>query len=958
MRNKFLQAGIPLTVLAIASAVVLTARTGETGSVYKPRTQKSDLHTGDFNGAAELYKMLRKNINTGEIEAADWKAAKQATLAQIAAQEGRAANMTWIEDGPDNVGGRTRAICIDRTDNNIVYAGSVSGGLWKSINQGNTWTQLTAFDQSFAISSMCQDGNGKLYVGTGCSFENGFSSLSSGMPTADGLYVSEDGGATFTKITGISSGLDVNELQTNPLDPNKIWAGTSGGLKIITHNAGTYTVSNAPSATSSIKDVKVSPDGNVVICCSGTTTYVSDNGGTSFTSVTGTSASNLIPAISPRVEYAISFEKNADNNKYNIYASCSKGSLYEAYLSRDNGFTWYQVQASSAAFNPVGTQGNYNHTAAGIPGYPEQFTFGGIDVYKFNTDYPTNGTSGQFYTKSFWFLNSPNPNYVHADNHEMEWDKVTNQIYIGNDGGIFKSSDRSLNIFYSANYGYNVTQFYSVGFSGYGDVIGGTQDNGTNYNNHTNASYLSFDEVMGGDGFDCDISSINPDIVFASIYYGGIQRSNDNGGTFTDFYEQSILDLGTPGEIGSGLGMFSSVGRLYENMDDTESLDSIRVAIPQGDTLNPGDTIYYLSRTSSVQLWSLATTTLIGGVDTVTLQDPIQSLYAVGFTGADKGLWITRQALRFNEDPNWDSIPLSLSTSEGITCIEFSADGHYLYCGTTAGKVFRVSGLEYYYSGTGGYNIDSLEFQLIHQSTSYIAGIAVDPQDPEHIVICLGNYGLSSNVMESTTAASTTTTTSFSNIDSNLPSMPVYDAVIDRSNPNIIILGTEMGVWTTSNGGTSWQFESGGVSGGNGPGIVPVFAVRQQWRPWTAGYVYNPGVVYIGTHGRGIWHSETLLGTAPFAEGTGKTGKNNLNIYPNPAVDNTTIEFTAKENANSADIIILNLEGKVVSQLSQNGIQKGKNRIQIPVNELIPGTYVVSVGTGKERFTNKLIVSK
>ena len=60
-----------------------------------------------------------------------------------------------------------------------------------------------------------------------------------------------------------------------------------------------------------------------------------------------------------------------------------------------------------------------------------------------------------------------------------------------------------------ANRGYNVTQFYGIAFDRDGAVMGGTQDNGTLYNNHTLSTYKEFRQVGGGDGFECEISYFN-----------------------------------------------------------------------------------------------------------------------------------------------------------------------------------------------------------------------------------------------------------------------------------------------------------------------------------------------------------------------------------------------------------------------------------------------------------------
>ena len=101
-------------------------------------------------------------------------------------------------------------------------------------------------------------------------------------------------------------------------------------------------------------------------------------------------------------------------------------------------------------------------------------------------------------------------------------------LYVGNDGGVFRSEDGGSS-FKAMNRGYNVTQFYALGFSPYGEVIGGTQDNGTQmmgwkseYSNSDivpGATPTAGMKVKGGDGGFAEFSRIDPDILFVESQY-------------------------------------------------------------------------------------------------------------------------------------------------------------------------------------------------------------------------------------------------------------------------------------------------------------------------------------------------------------------------------------------------------------------------------------------------------
>ena len=118
----------------------------------------------------------------------------------------------WEERGPDNVGGRTRALIFDPNDasNETVFAGGVSGGLWKNTNISNSssrWVRV-GIPENLAISCIAVDPNNSkiFYVGTGESYVNGD-------VNGDGLWKSIDGGITWDNIFGGIT--DASFLDTN-----------------------------------------------------------------------------------------------------------------------------------------------------------------------------------------------------------------------------------------------------------------------------------------------------------------------------------------------------------------------------------------------------------------------------------------------------------------------------------------------------------------------------------------------------------------------------------------------------------------------------------------------------------------------------------------------------------------------------------------------------------------------
>ncbi|MBK8445114.1 MAG: hypothetical protein IPL35_17675 [Sphingobacteriales bacterium] len=138
-----------------------------------------------------------------------------------------------------------------------------------------------------------------------------------------------------------------------------------------------------------------------------------------------------------------------------------------------------------------------------------------------------------------------------------------------------------------------------------------------------------------------------------------------------------------------------------------------------------------------------------------------------------------------------------------------------------------------------------------------ITGLAVDPQDDARVAITAGNYGNNKYVILSTNATSTNPT--FASVQSNLPFMPVYDVVIDdgTSGQNALIVASELGVWYYDPAAQNWSPQTEEL------GIGPVVRIRQEsMARCNAGYLADLQlkckVIYIGTHGRGMYRSTSL----------------------------------------------------------------------------------------------------
>lgn len=503
----------------------------------------------------------------------------------------------WKEQGPDNIGGRTRALLIDHTDQNVIWAGGVSGGLFKSNWKGNLWNRVDNFPGNQFISSLTQDADGNVYVATG--------SISEGNDfRGNGLYVTPDGGESWELVPGTENFTIINRVR-GTRHSSKVFFTASGGLKEYVYGGAVIDVPNYPS--NSARTIEISSDGQVVVCADNNhRTYVSLDGGDTWENRSGNGDGELSPSGVGRIEYAISTPKS--NGKYSIYASTASsgfgGSNNQGqWISIDDGVTWHKHTPATAAGIANGVidfrdQGTWGHAVTFDPTDPTRAIIGGIDLHEWKQTID-NPPSGGWNKISLWNVNPTSDVYVHADNHILKWNDA-NELFVGNDGGIQISTDKG-ETFYPANRGYNIAQFFKIAYDRNGAVLGGTQDNGSLYNDHTNSTFEEFTEVTGGDGFSAVISFFNPNVMITSSQYNTIRRSGDGGVTFSDLVPQWPSNVYNPTGSGGTEHPFHTMFVLGEYFDE-DSEDSV-IFVPQASydaddvvkvpSLASGDTILY-----------------------------------------------------------------------------------------------------------------------------------------------------------------------------------------------------------------------------------------------------------------------------------------------------------------------------------------------------------------------------
>src|SRR5690606_26038953 len=146
-----------------------------------------------------------------------------------------------------------------------------------------------------------------------------------------------------------------------------------------------------------------------------------------------------------------------------------------------------------------------------------------------------------------------------------------------------------------------------------------------------------------------------------------------------------------------------------------------------------------------------------------------------------------------------------------------------------------------------------------------------------------------------------------------LPNAPAYAVMIDYRDPNKVLIGNELGVFATDNAldpnpsSVQWTEENTGL------GRVPVFEIKQMQFKYP--YVKNSGLIYIATHGRGMYRADQLVGLDNInnnsIEGS-KEFKNSMKLFPNPVQDFANIEFKVTDASSAVLVDVYNIRGQKV----------------------------------------------
>ncbi|MES2775111.1 MAG: T9SS type A sorting domain-containing protein [Bacteroidota bacterium] len=905
------------------------------------------------------------------------------------------------------VSGRVTAIAIHPTNVNILYVGTANGGIYRSVNGGTTWTAIFDAASSLAIGALALAPSNPsiLYVGTGEANGSADSFFGIGLYRIDNAetapvlvgpinpnktYTNANGVGTF--ITGTFTNRSISKILVHPTNPAIIFASTGTGVSSnpgisatgsVPPSAlrGVYRSSNATAAAGAITFTKlaVTTGSSLDLPNTGNSTVVDiimppNAPDTLLAYVNGTAAdggvyrSTNALAVTPTFTktYAVvtnglrgelACAKVGEGGQVIVYAATGEPTNGRIRRSDDGGLTWNTSLTGAQGY--CGGQCFYDIAIEVDPADAARIYIGGAsgsNVFRISTD---SGKTSTSFTST-----------IHADVHVVKTAPSSpTTLYLGCDGGIWKSTDAGATWLSMNTAGFSATQFQSMALHPIDPkfTIGGTQDNGTNILNPDG----SFRRTDGGDGgyvlIDQNATN-NTNVTMYHTYFNnstqiGFARATSVtaagtaswsflgcGGTSNGIVCTSTVQFYAPMALGPGTPntVYMGVDRLYRSV-------------------NTGTTMVAVSQAPIVSGIALSTVAIARLSDDVRLVGLRNGNVWGTFSGSSTLVNITpagaptTPVTRVYIDPVNSNIAYACYAGYGL------AAGQHIY---------KTTNLNLADAGT---------------TTWTVSGTGL----PDVPVNCIISDAFNANVLFCGTDigvfVSTNAGASWASFSAGLPVTPVFDIAIHPVTKNLRIATHGRGFWESTENPlpvTLSSFTATPKSGGkvflqwytatesNNRGFEVERAVVNgtavlAWKK--IGFVNGSGTT---TSPRRYDFDDEPIGGRKFVYRLRQVDFDNKSkyseerkvqiagfdfalfpVYPNPVAQTATIRYQVSNDA----MVRLNLyqaDGKMVRQLVNGNKDAGVYQVDFDVNNLPSGNYYYKMEAGGLSDTKRMIIQK
>jgi photosystem II stability/assembly factor-like uncharacterized protein len=777
--------------------------------------------------------------------------------------------------GPGTMSGRiTDIVGVNNDGGKTIYVGTAGGGVWKSTSSGFSFKPIfDKYVQSIGAITLDQKNPKTIYVGTG------ESNMRNSVSIGNGMYKSTDGGDNWTKI-GLDSTEHISKVLIDPSNSSVIYVAAPGALWSDSKHRGLYKSTDAGkswekilyiSEKAGVADVEIDPQNpNIVYATTWEfrrMPYAFNSGGTGSGIYKSMDAGKTWKELTnglpkkPFGRVAIALAPSSPKNLWAIVESENTG----LYISSDGGDTWKE----QAATTNIRSRPFYFSTLEVDPKDAKR-------VYRPAFSFAYSNDGGYSFAEA-----SNEGGWIHSDHHAL-WinPENTNIMYVGTDGGVYYSLDRGVNWKFVNNL--PVGQFYHVNTDEAEPyrVYGGLQDNGSWVApSSISGGVLNGDwkSIFGGDGFWVQPDPENLNYAYAEYQGGNMFRVNIPEGTSVNIKPQATqgdevlrFNWNTPLLTGSNnrKNLYTGAQYLYRSRDKGANWEKISPDLTTND------------KKKQEQEKS-------GGLSMdVTSAENHCTIFTIAESPLDEKLiWV--------------------GTDDGN--LQYTNDGGKTW--NNVGKNVTAAGVP------AGAWVSSVEPSAFDIKTVYATF--------DHHMY--GNHNTYAAVSKDGGASWKL----FKSDDFTGFAHKIKEDILSK---NLLFLGTEMGLFASTDGGEKW------------------FRMKLNL-PWYAlvrdiQIQRKTGDLVLGTHGRGIIVIQDIspmrkinesaaaqpvlmLNDEPLLLTNGKYGGS----FPNSSGDwnggsaNTVpfIEYYLKERANSIQLEVTDVNGKLIQKLSPSN-RRGYNR--------------------------------
>jgi len=827
----------------------------------------------------------------------------------------KSASEQWFQRGPNNLGGRTRAMAIDANDENLIIAGGVTGGLFKSVDGGENFYRVTPPDQLQSVSCVVQDTrefyNTVWYYGTG---EGGYGVIShasySNQTGGNGIYKSYDSGETWSLLESTVTNTPqsysdgtfdiVYNIVVNPfLTGDKIWAAVSRGIMYSPDGGTTWQeVLGFGNNNSEYTNIQIASDGIMYASLSSgadTGIYRSVDGVTwyditpdNWPSAARKTSMAISPCNSNQLYVLTNYSANEAHRLY--FLDYQPGANIATWDDRSEFIPHFDCQWWIDEINyDIGSfrsQSSFCMDIAVNPTDCNMVLLAGTNIYRSHDGFTSDNVDwiGGYNCNPVDYFDTRYPNH-HPDQHLMKFHPNNPfAMYNANDGGLYLTPDVFAdNVEWELlNKGYITSQFYTVsieeGASENPAIVGGTQDNGTWYSSN-DVEKGDFTWIAGGDGSFCAIPE-GAEVVYTSRQRGKVYINELNEDDLTVNFKR--ID---PSDAPESSFLFIAPFAL-------DVADNNIMYLPNGRNL---------FRCQDLSQFELDNST-----------DAVET----GWEKLDNATFPSSAGSNF------------------ISCLAQSIHNpNVLYYGTANGGAYKVENVHA--------PADQVSLVDIGPSIGnrWVSSMAVNQGDSEEVLLTVSNYNVPSIYYSNDGGES------WENVSGNLeeeesgqgngPSV-IHSGILSTGGTTTYYVGTSIGLFSTTNLNgleTEWQLEGAESLGFS---VINMIKTRS-----------FDNSIFVATHGSGIFQSGEPL--VPINIETIKES-NRLSVYPNPCRNYINIELP--KFIGEANLTITDISGKLVHQ--QKVLFNEQAVLTDAIAALVDGAYVVNLQTSDKNYRSQI----